>query len=64
VRSAFDAAFFDRGLWTTCSDDGFRAAQALLITTLDRLNLAAPTDQPEIEDEILTQLARTTCPAI
>jgi hypothetical protein len=63
VRSAFDAAFFDRALWFSCSDDGFKAAQTLLIETLDRLSTAAPTDQPDIEDEILAQLTATRCPA-
>jgi hypothetical protein len=62
VRSAIYVAFFDHGLWTGCSDQGFAAAKAQLFQSLDQLNTAAPTDQPDIEDAIIAQVSAATCP--
>jgi hypothetical protein len=62
VRRAIDTIFFDRGLWTGCTDQGFAAARANLFQALDQLHTAAPMDQPDIEDAIITQVTATTCP--
>jgi len=62
LRAIIDGQFFDRGLWTGCTDQGFAASQATLFQKLEQLRTAAPVDRGDIESDITLQVFETTCP--
>jgi len=62
TQQAIDDAFFDSGLWTGCTDQGFAASQATLFQELGRLQGASALDRFAIADTIAALVSSSTCP--